>query len=404
MKRIALCFVTCLALTAASAGPASVQAKLDDRVVAANNTFGFSLLNDLVSNEPYTNTFISPLSVAMVLAMTANGAVGETRQAMDDALELFDLTPAEVNSANLALLNELASADPKVKLAVANSVWARKGLSFEPAFMNACRQYYRARAAALNFADAKSVATINGWVSQQTNGKIMSIVSRLSPEDIFVLINAVYFKGQWQEKFDPKRTENRDFHGFDKTFNVPMMARSGEFRYLESEGEFQAVELPYGDGRLSMYVFLPADNAGLPGFLDELDSDKWSGWLAVFLNARGEVVLPRFKLEYEKDLNEPLKRLGMELAFAPAADFTGMVRLGGEKAYIGLVKHKTFIEVNEEGTEAAAATAVTMVATAMPSRQTKPFEMVVDHPFFLVIRDNGTGSNLFMGAISEPRQ
>jgi serine protease inhibitor len=388
---------------APSAAPAVTPAAVSDAVVRSSRAFGFDLFGKLVAAGPKDNIFISPTSVAMCLTMAWNGASGTTQAAMATALRLTGQDIQQVNGSNAALLKELAAADPKVKLMVANSLWARKGITFQKPFLTANQQYFNAEVTALDFSDPSAPGTINAWVSANTNGLIKEIVSRINQSDILFLINAVYFKGNWTEQFDKSLTRERDFFlPGGPAARRQMMARDGKFSYLATSG-FQAVNLPYGSGRLSMYLFVPDQKDGLPGFLKQLTAENWDKWLAGFGSKPGDVVLPRFKIEYEATLNQALSSLGMGEALQPGkADFTKMVE-SPFPIYISEVKHKTFVEVNEEGTEAAAVTSTRVAMTAMP-RPGERFSIIADHPFFIAIADSKTGAILFMGAISDPKQ
>jgi serpin B len=330
--------------------------------------------------------------------MVYNGAAGETQRAMAEALDLAGMSLDQLNRAGAELLRALESSDPQVRLAVANSLWGRQGLAFGQEFLRRCAEFYGAEVQTLDFGDSRALAKINGWVRQHTDGKIEKILDRIDGATLLVLLNAIYFKGNWTRPFDRQRTEERSFHllgGGQK--QLPLMAQSGEYQYCEGPG-FQAVSLPYGGERLSMYVFLPEQRDSLAGFVQKLNDASWSAWMQKFRKTEGTIALPCFKLEYEVTLNQALQALGMAAAFDPRrADFAGM---GVGKLKIDEVRHKTFVEVNEEGTEAAAVTAVTMMrASFMPKRT---FRMVVDRPFFCAIRDHQTGAVLFMGAIVDP--
>jgi serpin B len=317
---------------------------------------------------------------------------------MAKALELAGLSLDEVNRAGAELLRALAQADPQVRLAVANALWGRKGIAFDREFLRRCVEFYGAEVETLDFAEPRAPAIINAWVRKQTDGKIEKIVDRLDGAALLVLLNAIYFKGNWTRQFDRQRTEERAFHllsGGQK--RLPLMTQSGTLRYYAGP-DFQAVSLPYGGERLSMYVFLPELRAGLAAFRRKLNDRDWSAWMQKFRKTEGTIALPRFKLEYDVTLNEALQTLGMADAFdSRRANFEGM---GAGALKIDEVRHKTFVEVNEEGTEAAAVTAVTMMRASFVPKRT--FKMVVDRPFFCAIRDDQSGAILFLGAIVEP--
>ncbi len=382
---------------------AQQQPVMKSELVSAQNRFGLNLLSRLTEADYGKNVFISPVSVAMCLSMVYNGASGKTQTDMARALELSGISLGTLNQTSAALMQDLLAADPKVKLQIANSLWARKGIEFQKPFLSANQQYFKAKATTLDFASPDAARTINTWVSDNTKGLIRSIVDRIDPLDILFLINAIYFKGTWTEQFDKALTYERDFHRLDgSTVKRWMMNQDGKYNYLAAEG-FQAVSLPYGSGRLSMYLFVPEKKDGLPQLLEQLTASNWEKWLSGFYRMSGDVVLPRFKLEYEASLNQALKALGMADAFNPSqADFSKMVK-PPIQAYISEVKHKTFVEVNEEGTEAAAVTSTRVAMTAMPPRQER-FSLVADRPFLCAIRDNTTGAILFIGAIYDPEQ
>lgn len=376
--------------------------KVDARLVAANTKFGMKLYQEALKESAGRNVLISPASVAICLAMVYNGAAGETRAAMARALEAQGLTLEELNRAYADLKASLENPDPKVQLEIANSLWARQGLTFKPDFINRNKQFFGAEVTALNFDDAAAVGRINSWVSEKTKGKIEKIVDQISPDSIMFLINAIYFKGKWSKEFDKAATKEEPFtiaSGGQK--RVAMMNQSGQYNYLETPA-FQAVSLPYGDGRVSLYIFLPAKSGGLDQFHRELNDANWEDWMNSFEKTEGRLSLPRYRVEYEITLNDALKSLGMGVAFSEAnADFSAMIE-SAQRVFISQVKHKTFAEVNEEGTEAAAVTSTEMRATSARS-EPKPFRMVVDRPFFCTIRDNATGTVLFMGSIRDPQ-
>ncbi len=360
-------------------------------VASANTRFGFKLLQDLREREPGGNIFISPLSISIALTMTYNGAVGETERAMAEVLEIDALDLSTINQSNKALRDSLENPDPKVEISIANSIWSRQGVDFNPEFLERNRVFFGAEIAALDFNSPQAIATINDWVDTNTNGKIEKIVDRIDPQTLLFLINAIYFKGNWQDEFDKSMTRPGTFHLSDGSEKrVQMMRREGEYPYFRGEN-FEATSLPYGDGRLGMYIFLPSPNSNLKKFLRDLSADNWEGWISQLQDRRHEIMLPRFKLEYEIRLNDTLEALGMGIAFGAGADFSGM----GPSLFISEVRHKTFVEVNEEGTEAAAVTAVVGVKSLPPAFR-------VDRPFFFAIYDAETETILFMGTVTEP--
>jgi serpin B len=376
---------------------ASVQT-VDPKLIEANTRFGFKLFSQLLKQENGQNVFVSPSSVAIALAMTYNGANGATQQAMAQTLELQGMSLAQINQANANLRALLTNPEAGVQLAIANSIWAEKNFQFQPDFIQRNQQFYAAQVENVAFSDPTTNALINNWVKANTKGKISEIVpDKGQLEYVMLLLNAIYFKGDWKTPFDRAETTNKPFSvAPGQTKRLPMMSQTGRYAYYETD-RFQAVSLPYGQGRVSMYVFLPKANVTAAQFAASITADTWQDWMKQFRSRPGSIQLPRFKLEYETKLNDTLTALGMGVAFSNQADFSGLSR--GTK--IDEVKHKTFVEVNEKGTEAAA---VTSVGIARTSAQVEPpFEMVVDRPFFCAIRDNQTGTLLFMGSIVEPQ-
>ncbi|MDW7672676.1 MAG: serpin family protein, partial [Bacillota bacterium] len=311
------------------------------------------------------------------------------------------------NANNLARLYLLQEADPEVTLNIANSLWVREGEELDPAFVERNQSHYDAMVQALNFDDPEAAATINAWVKDRTGGLIEDIVEPpIDAQTILFLVNAIYFQGDWTVPFNPDNTVKDVFHGPDGEINeVPFMYRSSEFRYAEKVGAFQAVRLPYGkDERLAMIVFLPAEGTSVVDVAMELDAASWNEWRWELRSREGQLWLPRFTMEYEKTLNQALEELGMDIAFDEGrADFFGMIpRDEGLRLFISEVKHKAFITVDEEGSEAAAATSVEIAVTSAPP--TEPFQMKVDRPFIFLIHDQETNEVLFTGSVADPTQ
>jgi serpin B len=372
---------------------------VDPKLVTANTKFGFKLFSEVLKQDGKQNVFVSPSSVAIALAMAYNGASGETQRQMAKTLELQGMSLNELNRANANLKALLENPDSGVQLAIANSLWARQGTPFKPAFSQRNRDFYGAQITELDFAAPESKATINNWVKENTRGKITQIVDALKPDDVMFLINAIYFKGTWTKAFEKSETTNKPFYlSNGRPKSHPMMTQTGSYKYYETN-QFQAVSLPYGKERVSMYLFLPKKTTSLASFTKTLTAENWQQWMGRFRTQSGSVQVPRFKLEYDVELKKALSALGMPIAFdANKATFD---ELSTASTKIDQVKHKTFVEVNEEGTEAAAATSIGMVTTAAPTSQ--PFQMNVDRPFFCAIRDHKTGTVLFMGTIVDPK-
>jgi len=373
---------------------------MDKDLVKSQTEFAFDFFKEVVKDDYGHNVFVSPLSASLALAMTYNGAEKDTRSAMADALRLKGYETDRINDFYNELVKSLLSIDPMIEMNIANSIWYRKDFSFKDSFFKEVTENYKAELEPLTDA-----VTINKWVDKQTRGKIKNIIDNVAPLDLMILINAIYFKGMWTSKFKEDNTHDQDFELADGTkIQQPLMAQNGKFDYTEND-LFQAINLPYGNRDVSMYVFLPNKDLGLKGFLDSLNSEKWSEWWYDFNEREGEIRLPRFKIEYDKTLNNTLVDMGMGVAFNPnKADFSGLFDSPpGRNLFISEVRQKTYVEVNEEGTEAAAVTSVTLRLTSAMPDQTEKFSMIVDRPFFLTIVDNRTRTILFMGAIIDPR-
>lgn len=372
----------------------------DMTLVEKTNDFGFNLYKNLARENE--NIMISPVSVSLAMAMVYNGANGATREDMARALNVQGLELDRLNKNNLALLYYLTSADPELTVNIANSIWMLEDFKFSEAFVATVKNDYQAEAKKLDFADPKSADVINKWVNDKTRGTIDQIVTPpIDSQTIMFLINAVYFKGSWTSPFETELTSEQAFNLVDgQTVTVPTMYQSGSFDYLKSSG-FQALRLPYGeDEQMAMVLFLPDQNTSLSEFQNQLNQDNWSNWQAHFEAKAGTLMLPKFTMEYEKSLNQVLAELGMGIAFEPGkADFSGLAAAAADDIYISNVKHKTFIEVDETGTEAAAVTSVEVGTTSMPAYD---FELNFDRPFFYAIEDSETGAIVFMGSVLDP--
>lgn len=367
------------------------------RMAAGANRLGFRLLQEAARRRPGENVLISPVSLALALGMVCNGAEGGTRTALEHALGLEGLSPADRNRAALELRTGLLSADPRVRVALAGSLWARQGVQLRPAFVETNRKYFGAAVRTLDFTSAAAAPIVNGWVFGQTRGRIGNIVRRsdFSEDLLLLLLDTLYFNGEWSRPFDRTRTRE----GVFRTANggrrsVPMMTRSGTMEYVR-DPRFQAVRLPYGGGRMGMYVFLPEEGTAVEALGAELTSERWQEWRSRFREAPGELTLPRFRIDHEAELRESLSALGLASLFSPEeAELRGICH---QAVAISQVRQRTSLTVNEEGTEAAAATSVG-VARAL----VVPFRMVVDRPFLCAIADGRTGALLFLGYVSDP--
>ncbi|MFH1943888.1 MAG: serpin family protein [bacterium] len=369
---------------------------LEKQLVASTNVFGFNLFREIIRTEPDTNIFISPLSVAFALGMTANGAAGNTEEAFRQTLGFDGMSSQEINESFRNVVSLLTALDPQVTLELANSIWTRLGFQVEQDFIDVNRTYFDADVRSLDFSLADAPGVINGWVEQKTHGKITEIIQRIDRATMMFLINAVYFKGAWTYEFDPSLTFDEDFIAPDGIVSsCRMMVQEGDFSYAETS-DFQAVDLPYGDGKFSMTVFLPKQGTSLDALIQALTPENWSLWMASFSERNAKLYLPKFKVEYGIQLNDVLATLGLGIAFTAQADFTRINREGG--LFISEVKHKAFVQVDEERTEAAA---VTVVVVSRGSAS--DVVMRVNRPFLFVIRENHSNTILFIGKIAVPK-
>ena len=394
-------FVFNLAFIAASlstgvAGPAQTQ-----QLASANADFAFKLLKEVAREQPGRNIFISPYGVSTALQMVGNGAEGRTREELDRALGTTGLDEAGRNQANLELSNMLRSQSTNVLLYTANALWYRKGLPVKPEFIARNERFYYAKVAGLDFNDPASVETMNSWVNQMTRGRIPGMFSSpLNPDTSLCLANAVYFKCKWLIPFELKDTKDWDFHPLSGPLKkVPMMFRSDSFFHRQSAG-YQAVRLDYRDARVGMYVFLPDTNSSPEKTLEVIAGKNWLRVIVPgFREAAGRLRLPRFEFEYGLNLNPPLHALGIETAFTENANFS---RLCGKPVNISDVAQKTFVEVDEEGTEAVAVTELRGWTAGLEIERPRPFEMIVDRPFIVVIEHTKSKAILFMGIVFDP--
>jgi serine protease inhibitor len=390
----------CAAATYAVLPPASVD------VAAADNAFGFRLLNAVQKTIPGGNVVLSPVSAALDLSMVLNGAGDQTRQEMLATLSLGGSSLAAINTANAQLIKIIRTPATNITLSVADSLWVdSRRATLRPDYVKQTRAWYDAEMAALDFSSPGAATRINSWASKETRGMIPKLLDRLDPADIVLLLNAVYFKGQWAQQFDKAKTQQRDFTlAGGSVKQVPRMMQSGRFGYFET-AQMQAIRLPFGAGDLVMEVLLPAKSSSLDALEAALTPEHWTSWQGQYAPRSGKIELPRFELKSNYRLNEPLQTLGMARAFRPeGAQLTDMFSTAPGRAsrfFISSVLQSTYWKVDEEGSEAAAVTSTGVRATAV-ARPEQPFQMIVDRPFFCAIQDQRSGALLFVGAIYDP--
>jgi serine protease inhibitor len=363
-----------------------------ERLVAANTAFGLRLFRELAMAAPAHNILISPTGLGMALALAYDGAAGVTAREMAEVLRLKDLDRAEVDRSYALLMDALLTDRPHVRLDIANSIWADEATPFREEFLQTGRASYGAAIKNLDFSAPEAPVRINAWITDATAGKIGAVIAKIDPDVVLYLINAVYFKGRWAVPFDSAYTSPRQFTLADgRTKTVPVMVTQLEKGAYYMGENFSAACLDYGDGRTSMYLFLPDQASGLDELLGKLDQKNLAGWLAGFETGPCLILLPRFQVHYDAILNDALKSLGMRSAFA-GADFS---RMTPERVFISMVRHTAIVEVDEEGTEAAASAVIEF-------KKGPGVHLAFLRPFVFAIIDNPTGAILFVGTVAEP--
>ncbi|MCL6088449.1 MAG: serpin family protein [Actinobacteria bacterium] len=372
-------------------------AVVDKALVDSDTDFALKIFKEL-SDEDIdinSNVFISPISISIAAAMVYNGAKNQTQEEIAQALEFTDFTPEKLNESFKTLLSSMTDIDEMVELYVGNSIWYRKDFNVEKSFMDLTKDYYDASVYDVDFTSQDTAGRINNWVSEATKNKISKIVDQNALKDaVMYLINAIYFKGQWKDKFKEENTKEDTFYLPDNsTKKIQMMQNNEKYMYYKG-ADFRMLRMPYGRDKTAMYILLPDENVGLDMFINGLSGDLLDKCITEASSAEVDLKFPKFKVEYgTKSLIEPFKKLGMINSFTGKADFSGIA----PQMFISQIDHKAVIEVNEEGTVAAAATSIGMGATAI-----MPVEFIVNRPFALMIRDDRTGNILFIGKIMEP--
>ena len=379
--------------------PETLAAKAKLIESESNSEFGIDLFKTLVVNDPSDNIFISPLSVSMALGMTMNGATGNTAYEMQNTLGFSDMTQEEINMGYKSLMWELQDADDQVEFDIANSVWAKSSMKDE--FKTAVEEYFEAETASLDFSDPKTLDRINAWVADHTNQRITKIIDEIKSGDVMFLINAVYFNGNWKYKFDPEDTQTSPFY-LDETSTVDaeMMVQRGDLNYYIDD-TVTMIDLPYGNEAYSMQLIMPTQsNYSLGTFIEKhVSSSNLTQWNSQLEEGAYTIVIPKIKIEYEIDLISGLRSLGMNQVFdRGAAELYNLFEGTGDNLYASAVTHKTFLRVDEEGTEAAGVTAVTIGTRSGNFTPTIRF----NKPYVVLIKEKSTGVIPFIGKISRP--
>jgi serpin B len=370
--------------------------KKSAEIIEADRLFAFELFQQVNSNAENLNMMISPLSVSYALGMTYNGAASTTLEAFNEVLHFGELTNQEVNESYQDLMEQLVHLDQQVEFSIANSIWYKLGYPVLEEFINTNRDYFDAAVEELDFSDPGAVDIINGWIEDKTNDKIQDMLDYIPSDAVMYLINAIYFNAKWKYQFDPEETFEADFHLKNGgTSRADYMVLEGAFNYTVQD-DFTAVELPYGDSTFSMMVLLPKGAYTVDKLVEKMDVETWDSWFEYSSVQNIRIKLPKFKYEFKDLLNDPLINLGLGVAFGDGADFSRITP--GAALYISRVIHQTFIDVQEEGTEAAAATIVEIRETSMPV--TPVFN--ANRPFFYLIKENSTSAIMFMGKVGKP--
>jgi serine protease inhibitor len=365
-------------------------------IISSENMFAFDIFKKVMEDAPESeNVIISPLSISSALSMTLNGAGGSTRDSILIALRDNGLTPDEINISYKTLTESLLHIDQRILLSIANSVWIEKNFVVKKPFTDVLTQFYNAQSESFDKTDVQAPSMINNWIAGKTNGLIKNMIDKLDSSTVMMLINAIYFKGKWSSQFDPANTADGSFY---RTSNdpeqVPMMKQTSGYKIYSGDG-FTMAELPYGQGNFVMDVILPGANNTINDIIPLINKNSFKTWLDHMSERKTDLIFPKFKYGYNKELKNILTTMGMGIAFTDNADFSNISEMS---LLISFVKHQAFIETNEEGTEAAAATVVGFEPTAVMD----PFVLNVNHSFLYIIRETTTNSVLFMGRVADP--
>lgn len=374
--------------------PLAVQ---ETKTISSANDFAFRAFTALRTEEKDQNVFISPLSISSALTMAYNGADGSTKTAMQQALGFQPQTDEEINQSYKSLSELLVNIDKKVTFTSANSIWYAKQYTLQAPFVQNNKTYFDATVQSLDFSSAAAKSTINNWVKDKTKGKIEDIIQEIRQDHVMFLVNAIYFKGAWTYPFDKALTQKATFRKEDgSTANTDFMAlKKGRYLHYQDATK-QIIDLPYGNRQFSMTLIVPKGQSTVKDIAQNLSGSELNNWLTNADSTGMELRLPKFKLEYKKELRETLTALGMGEAFSNQANFSRMLAGNSKNLAISEVMHKTFLEVNEEGTEAAAATSVGIIVTSLPPT------IQVDRPFIFLIREKSTNAILFIGQLMNP--
>lgn len=370
----------------------------ENSLVNSSNAFAFNLFNQ--TNKRETNYFLSPLSVGIALGMTLNGADGETKQGILNTIQFGSLTETEVNKGYADLISLLSGMDRTVNLNLANSVWYRNTLSVKPTFKSIIDKDYSGTVQGLDFTSPAAKDVINSWIEDKTHNKIKDVIQEINPDLVMFLINAIYFKGDWAYQFDKTKTKDDAFYLENGTaIQTPMMQAEKMNASTYVREKFSLINIPFGNKQFEFSVLLPHDSYKTEDIISELNAESFNEWTSQAHQQTIQLRMPRFKMKWNKILNDDLATMGMKQAFMQGgAEFPHFFE-NPLNLYIGFVDHHAFLEVNETGAEAAAVTVVGVVSTSVPS---EPPVISINKPFVFLIREKHSGAILFMGQLKDP--
>lgn len=371
-----------------------------ESISSKNNQFGFELLMNLDGGEE-NNIFISPISAYIALSMLLSGADGKTKKEIEEILNVKNIDIEQFYETSKSILMHLQRDSDQIEVKIGNSLWINDFFQFQETFKRNAKDYFNGEIYEIDMRNKRSLTKINNWVADTTNGKIDQIIDGPLDESIIAyIINAVYFNGNWKYAFQKNQTKQATFHPADgSNLQAKFMQLKEKLPYYETE-KYQAVQLPYSDGEMSMNIFLPKQG-GLADIVNHLAASDWDVLIKKFRKKEGTVLLPKFELSYETSLLATLQKMGLKDAFDKSlADFSQMI-VSDERIFISDMKQQTYIDVHEKGTEAAGVTSTEMKLTAAPADQ--PFYMDINQPFLIVIMDHETDVILFLGTISHPK-
>lgn len=398
---ISLLFYSCKkdnSSTTTGSNSTNAQFTANEKKLALNdNAFGIEFFKQIYGSIPKdSNIMVSPLSVSLALGMTYNGSNGSTKTAMQQALMLTGMSDNDINTSYKGLIDKLTSLDTNVKFSIANSIWYRNTFNVQQSFISTDKTYFYADVTAMDFNQSNASQIINDWVAEKTNNKIKSIINEIDPTTVMFLIDAIYFKGAWKYTFDSKYTALTTFNiNSNSTKQVQMMKQRGKYKTY-NDGTLYALELPYGKEQFSMILILPCNNNTINDIIPNLSADEWNNIVSNLKQSDTiNVEIPKFKFDFSQTLNQVLAQMGMGIAFTDNADFTRINPNGNLQ--ISKVTHKTYIDVNEKGTEAAAVTVVEIVNTSAPIT-----DFIANQPFLFAIKEVQTNAIIFIGRVSNP--